>query len=1152
MSFEPLTLNIRSLANFQEASAVRPTASRGMERMITIQIVPPKSVAPIMSDADLRVSLIKSYQLSTMKYEPAKIPEQVNTLKRLMGQMSDENAQAFLRNPYVVENLVYFLELNPKKVDLAFQVSKEVDAYSQRNNLGPEFTPALKLGSYIVVEYLRDNGLNNLRADQVRVFLIRRLAQLNTEKARLGPKDKDIKVGERSLLNHTIRYLSGIRPERAGRELENALVRVVSSDLNSSLERNTEEMEEFGQSQGMEIEVLRYVTKSKRAAERRVDPAWLPRGIAPGKHARTDWNILPILGVQEDIGERKHQVYEMAPDPSENSALQGSLMRELMIGGFITEAMLDEMKEAYSLHISTVFPKEILNEISMGEYRSMARALAGGFASDQRIAFGGYMSGGSEVTDKSLAGNLKEIKKNKPNKKRFRLPADLALVEVRNLDINPTGQYSAIHAKNVLDFAFRCHWENRVNPSIALTSLEQYAGKRWGIFMTDLQNLYAKYGITPDSMRYKYGKDWDLYMWQEIDQARAHNPKLQDEFATLVRRTARNIREYKRVTLGKSPLDARFYRHETFATERVKKTRSRQARFINIEPHGAGENRVYLSKAVRANMGLAIGDRINLRVGGKTITVRVDRSRIRDDGSVDGIVSPYFRVSAKLLSEFNIPKGFAVLPVYDKAQREIRLSLPDTATWPVMKITRLRGIYPEARQGDDRLYFGEAAMKRFGVKSGDEIRLKFGKFRRKVIVSESTNGSNDYGVSNNIFTALGIPKNTRLRSRFDAEKREFSLGPNIALYRYVKARQDGTIDIVEANNIFRRLTRQARDFGAFISVVDPNAQNIADLRAGYVIGYVLNSDRTGLVRRRIPIPDVAYDKGVQLKNDSAKLLDTLVEKHIFPPEIKTLSTDKLHFAKMLKENSLEAYHPETLELSFEENAARRELFQLLQKHKKIILKPRFGHASRGIMSVERVGGNYKYVFPNAEKFGEFIEGEVPTLGELLRETEKFRGTRRYLAQEFIEFGRYKVERKDKPTRIRTPEMRLVFHRGINGRINLSGMIGRLTDPKLVYAEFYRRPKRILEQMFPGEVRQRLKEIRKAGFSVFDAMENKLGKQIGEVVVDVGIKADGTPIIIEANSKSVPGSWFRTIKNRDGNYYTSSKPIEYALFLSDMN
>lgn len=1105
-------------------SIIGTRGSNGGERPLI-----PVGGSPRVAEDQRRVDLLMRNFLRSRMEGPDKdneglLNQRVEKMDKLYSQLSHEGLQDFLNSKYAQDNIERFLDMDPQKVDLALRVTRKVNALSKLKKFEPQFVPGLNLASFSLLEMIKDLRLSSLNAGLMKAYIER----LST--------DNSLPWGRQSLYRHAVDYLSHADPNLNGDALEDALIREASLDIHDRLSKHTEGVAELGQPQGIEIEVLKYITSSPLGLKRGVDVTkWVPRGIPLQNHARTDWNLLPLLGINEDVGERKYQRYEVATDPSETVTAQSSLIFELMAAGFITESQLSDQKEGFSLHVSTVFPKVIINADSLHDYRGMARALAGGFASDQRVSFGGFMSGGMEIADKSAAGTLKEIGKRKLcNEDGYGIAQDKALIEIRNLDITPKGQYSALLRKEVMDYSFRCAWQKKLEFGRKLTPLEELAAQKWTEFNAKLTALESRYGISEEQLKAKFGDKWEDQAWKEMAAARESHPELKDEFARLIRGVTSEILDFKK-RAEKSPVKP-------------------NTKFLLFEPQSHEENSIFLSKEARDKMGVKSGDTITLRYKNKVLRLAVAKARYRGDSTVEDVSSPFIRVSEDVFSKLKVPNGFACIPSFDQAKKEFQLTGLE-AREELVKVREPRQVISEPLGfADNRFYVSLADRQRFGVKSGDEIIVRFGTMKKKVKVTEAKlrNGivespdAGNWRLSQNIVDEFGIPAGFPLRTKYDPDTKEFTFGASIGFLKNIETLSDGRVIVSDNSVFFRSLSKNAGRYGAFACVIDPNQQDPAVVESGMVDAYVLGNNNT-LRHVRIPIPDVSYDKEISKRSEVGEALYSKIEHHVVPEELKSVTVDKLKFAELIQSNGLAANAPDTVGLRSVD-----DMVLFFQKNNSVILKPRFGQRGAGIIRVEKQSDGYvvRFAYGELDKKHDLVEKKVETLQEVFELTKDIRRDRKYIMQERIRFAKYKTT-QDGKTVERTPEIRVVVQRGIDGKARVSGMVVRLIDPQFTGEEYLEDPEVVLQQLFPGQEDKMLEVVRKLAVSTNSLIERAVRTPVGELSIDIGVQEDGKIVLIEANSKAETRAMFAEIKNKDAEYNSTAKPLEFGLFLTDM-
>lgn len=626
-------------------------------------------------------------------------------------------------------------------------------------------------------------------------------------------------------------------------------------------------------------------------------------------------------------------------------------------------------------------------------------------------------------------------------------------------------------------------------------------------------------------------------------------------------RDDKQTREYVQLGIGRS---------EALATARAERELPSPPswRVLTVEPHATGENQVFLGISARDALHITPDDAVKIRLGDKVITAKAMRPRVRDDGRIEGANAVSIRVSPDVLGELGVPKGYAVGTQYDAATKEIRL-IPEASDASVVKVREPCTLSPERGRGENQFFLSVEDQVRFGVKPGERIAVCFGKFRQEVtVVDAGVTGEkqSNWRLSGNVLDKVGLPADFAVRSKYDKGKKEFSLGPSLVVFGEC-VEKDGVVVIGQA--AFSGIARAGREYGVPVIAINPNTQNPNMLRRGYVQGWM--SDKHGGYRKvQIPVPDVLYDKMESLSDVGMQVRRSI--QHSIIPEAEIAATgSKSVFADLLQRNGLGENHPATMSLR---GVSVDSLAAFFQEHPSVILKPINGSAGKGILfAYKREDGAYvmqqktyktggvdvsEVVFDTPEAF---IKG----VGDL----EKVRGSDgldNYIMQEKIDFAEYHYADPLTGEQISgSVEPRVVVQRGIDGKVRIGGMVGRLMNEKARgiphKQNFARDVARVLTGGNEEEVERMVSEIERLSLLVYAAVEGEMhGEKAGEMTIDIGIRKDGRPIILEVNAQAAIVSIFSdaeggkpdTMDLPDARLNVAEGPIEYALALTDMN
>lgn len=1081
--------------------------------------------------------------------------DRINRLLKIFDTLSNDNWVAFRKDEYVLKNLNMFLEINPQKIETAFHIKKlskgaidylRVTKQRRGEQFNEQFVDSMVLHSYVILEKFKEMGLDTISVPQAFAYLDYKIN---------GPRTNKF---EEAYIYKTLRaYLRKVNPYLRDTDREKQLVQIACGDLYKKQEFATNSTSYLDQSQGIEIEVIKH-----GQAWDKLKGKHRKRGSELEKHKRLDWNLLPLLGMNEDIGERPYQAFEMSANPSDSSAMQNTLIYQLIAGGFVSERLLSsdragnpkKGKESFSLHINTAFPTRIVNKGSMREYRDFARVIAGAYATDDRLQFAGFMSGGREIADKSAHGNMKEVKKIQSEASD--VPRGKSLIEIRSLDISAKDHFSAIYDKQFLDYCFRWYWEKQANPSLKLGPLEEFAARRWRKFNAQAQAILSEYKIDNRRLYRKYGASWREKATTELAKARLDYPLLKQRLHNLIKEVVKDVKAKRKEQLRSS------------GGKEAEAISESSVRFLLFEPLGKIDDRVYLSEEDRKRFGVAPGDMLTLNFGGERVGAIVAQAKLRGDGKTEDPRYNSLRLSKNILESLGLPNGYGCLPEFDSRKKELKFRSIETEDPSVVKFKESRKILHEPKgEKEDRIYLNQSDREKLGVNVGETIYLKCGKVSRRVMIAPAKkreDGGIEEGswrISRNILKIFGLPEGYSLRGRFEKSTGELSFGPLIAELRGVNTDEKGEVTYVWGENkdtkrltFYEQLDKQAMEYGVFHCLVDPNKQTQEDLDEGYCRAYILQNGRW--VSIRIPIPDIVYDKDTRpTRRDIGEYFVKLTEFNVIPRDQINLTSNKSTFAEvLLGSKSVAEYHPDTEKLEGIDT-----LKNFMQKYSEVILKPQFGQRSKGLIRIGRVNGEFVVKYPKVydDKNTETVEKKVATLEEaysiILEQMPKNKkgNPEPYIMQEKVALATYTDVSKG--IKNAHPEFRTTFQRGINGEPVLTGMMVRLHDPNLILAnEEAETPIRVLRKFFGDSADERMSELKDLGFKALQVIEKSIGQFAGEITFDIAIKANGKPVIIEANSMAETRNLFKLAKDEDGAYHATARPIEYTLFKTDMN
>lgn len=286
----------------------------------------------------------------------------------------------------------------------------------------------------------------------------------------------------------------------------------------------------------------------------------------------------------------------------------------------------------------------------------------------------------------------------------------------------------------------------------------------------------------------------------------------------------------------------------------------------------------------------------------------------------------------------------------------------------------------------------------------------------------------------------------------------------------------------------------------------------------------------------LPLPDVIYNRityrSVE-KSAEVKSLFRMAARHskvkMFNPSF--FSKQGIH--RLLKNHPLaKEFLPDT-----RFSAAKRSITQLLAKHDELYIKPGDGAEGLGIYKISKAG----------EVFNCHTERQITQYGsldDLLAMAASEDWKRRYIVQQGIRLIQYNG---------RNVDFRVNLNKNLKNDWVVSGIAGKAAGAESVTThvrlggQVYKCGD-ILGLVFEEQSEEFRRKIESAAVTLAQAIEEEIGKPVGELGLDIGIDQDGRVWMFEANSK--PG---RSIFRYPGMEAEAAQSInllfEYSYFLA---
>ncbi|WP_158587529.1 YheC/YheD family protein [Neobacillus notoginsengisoli] len=311
-----------------------------------------------------------------------------------------------------------------------------------------------------------------------------------------------------------------------------------------------------------------------------------------------------------------------------------------------------------------------------------------------------------------------------------------------------------------------------------------------------------------------------------------------------------------------------------------------------------------------------------------------------------------------------------------------------------------------------------------------------------------------------------------------------------------------------------------------------------DLDSGTVVGRFLDWDEgeRRWHKHTVPIPDVIYNRITYRSAERSSEVKSLFKRIHEDGEVKLFNP---HFFSKQTIHKLLQYHPVVKEYLPETrfSATKRTIKQLLQKHDEIFIKPKDGTEGLGIYKITKAGMGYTC---HTER--QIIHYD--SLSLLLNNITATEKARRYVVQQGIHLIQYNG---------RNIDFRVNMNKNIQNNWVVSGIAAKAAGAESVTTHVRLGGRvytcnDILTRIFEDEAQKVRNKIEFAAIDLAIAIEEGIGKPVGELGLDIGIAKDGRVWMFEANSK--PGrSIFKFPGLEEEGVHSLNLLYEYAYYLA---
>ncbi|HET7627356.1 MAG TPA: YheC/YheD family protein [Bacillales bacterium] len=391
----------------------------------------------------------------------------------------------------------------------------------------------------------------------------------------------------------------------------------------------------------------------------------------------------------------------------------------------------------------------------------------------------------------------------------------------------------------------------------------------------------------------------------------------------------------------------------------------------------------------------------------------------------------------------------------------------------------------------------------------------------------------ELGISEDVWEALRLPLEEYVHVYVRGDT--LQLGPLIGIFTA------GFTDhpqrpVGERTRLFAKTLSAASEVGAFCYLFGSHQ---IDWGTGTIEGYFYHP--TGWEKRKVPFPDVVYDRLPNRRTERLPLMRSVKHKlqnDYWIPWFNPGFFDKWDIHEKLRGDArVVHYLPETQAAPDEATIAA-----MLSAHRQVYVKPAKGSLGLGIHQIIRSKDGEQY-FCRFHDGGENRLRRFHSLNNLL--AHQFPGNRlkHLLAQQGIELMRDED---------RVVDFRVHTNKNDYGDWQVSALAAKVAGSGSVttHLKYGGRVKTIDEVLRPvDKAREAETILKEAALTISQAIDENIEGFIGEIGFDLGIDINGKVWLFEANAK--PGRHiFAHPKLKEAEALSRRLPLAYAVHLTE--
>lgn len=279
-------------------------------------------------------------------------------------------------------------------------------------------------------------------------------------------------------------------------------------------------------------------------------------------------------------------------------------------------------------------------------------------------------------------------------------------------------------------------------------------------------------------------------------------------------------------------------------------------------------------------------------------------------------------------------------------------------------------------------------------------------------------------------------------------------------------------------------------------------------------GYTYDKQTGTWVRKQIARPSVIYNRLPYRKDELDPEVQEVIRQCMEHPRIRFYNPsffNKWQLIEWLRQSQKTSkLIPHTVQWG-----PNIKLSPLFSRSPLLYLKPESGKAGKGIMQVRRRGGSEASYRLSVQTGKSAARYRFRSIRKLRAKLQELIGSEPYIVQQGILLPRYKK---------RPFDLRVLVQKNEKGVWSLTGIGARLAGSKSITTHVPRGgtiddPFKLLSAAYGDEEAARiLSRVSKAAVAIARQIEASNRSLIGEMSMDIGVDANGSPWFFEANSK----------------------------------